>query len=264
MPLPPSFARDGYVALDKVPRRGKFKRLMVGTDGWSNTGKSEFALSAPGPIEWLCLDRGYESLLDNPRPPQTRRKDVAIKVLPIPLASQAGQTEYVKYWKEIFWPSYMSALENPNSRTVVLDTDSDTWELQRLAEFGKLTQVPALQYPAANAARKAMIARAFDSGKIVIATNKLEEEYESKVDSAGKTVNVKTGNAKRQGFRDWTYLWQLQLRHITNGKGEFGVRVLLCKADTSLQGLEFWNDECNFQSVVSAIYPQIPLTEWGF
>ena len=47
--------------------------------------------------------------------------------------------------------------------------------------FGKLTAIyPPTKYSPAYAAKRAIIARAYDSGKIVIATNKLKDEYESK------------------------------------------------------------------------------------
>jgi hypothetical protein len=201
-------------------------------------------------------------MLDNPHPPATRCKDIAIKVLAPPIATQLTQAGYVKYWQEVFFPSYKAALDNPDARTVVIDTDSDTWELQRLAEFGRLTQVAPLQYPNLNAARKAMIARAYDSGKVVISINRLEEEYETKVVN-GKEVQAKSGGVRRQGFRDWKYLWQVQLRHFRDEEG-FGTKILMCKSDTSVEGMDLRKEDNNFQSLVQMIYPQVDLKEWGY
>ncbi|MBU6231694.1 hypothetical protein KGP36_03415 [Patescibacteria group bacterium] len=259
--LPASFARDGFLPPDQL-RKGKLRRLMVGTDGWPNTGKTEFALSAPGPGIVICLDRGFESMLDNPHPPVTRRSDFAFKVITVPLPTQLKQPEYVEHWRA-FYSEYLKALANPDARTVVLDGDSDSWELQRLAEFGRTLQVPSLQYANVNNARKAMISRAWDSGKIFISTNKLSDGYETKLDKDNKATQVKTGKEKRQGFNDWGYLYSVQLRHLYH-EGQFGVRILMCKSDTSLQGLELWGEDCNFKSLVQTIYPQIPLNEWGY
>lgn len=261
MTLPASFLKDGFLPPDQV-RKGKYRRLMIGTDGWPNTGKTEFILSAPGPGLILCLDRGFDAMLDNPRPPETRRNDFAFKVIQRPLPTQMEQKEYLQHW-QAFYGEYRKALENADARTVGVDGDSDSWELQRLAEFGRITQVPALQYPNVNAARKAMIARAWDSGKIVIATNKIKDGYETKMNNAGKEVQIKTGKEERQGFSDWGYLWQLQIRHIRNGS-HFGLRILMCKADTQLEGLELWDSDCCFQGLVGTIYPHIPLAEWGY
>lgn len=263
MTLPASFARDGFLPPDKV--RGKVRRLLVATDGWANTGKTEFALSAPGPIIWICVNRDFDGLLDNSNPPATRCNDYALKVIQIPLPGQLeGAAEYNKHWRA-FYTEYMKALQNPDARTVILDGDSDTWELQRLAAFGKVTQVPSLMYPDVNAARKAMISRAWDSGKIVVSTNKLEHEYASKVNDKGKDVQVKTGNLRRQGFRDWEYLWGVHLRHMRDpDTNKFGVQLLMAKADTSLAGIELWDQDCNMPTLLQTIYPQVPLEEWGY
>jgi len=260
MTLPASFARDGFQHISQV--RSKQKHILIGTDGWSNTGKTEFALSAPGPGIVICLDRGFDGIFDNPNPPPTRRDDYAFKVIHIPLATQVAQPEYLEYWRA-FYAEYKKALANPDARTVVLDGDSDSWELQRLAEFGKLEQIPAIRYTAVNASRRAMIARAFDSGKIVISTNKLKGEYENSADDKNK--QVKTGKAKRQGFADQDYLYQLQLRHLHDPQtNKFGVRIMRCKSDTSLQGMELWGADCCFAGVVQTIWPHIPLSEWGY
>jgi hypothetical protein len=261
--LPASFAKDGFFPLSKT--KPKHKHLLIGTDGLPNTGKSEFALSAPGPGIFICIDRGYEAVLDNPNPPPARHyEDFAFKIIEIPLATQAAQPVYLDYWRN-FYAEYKKALDNPDARTVVLDGDSDSWELQRLAEFGKLTQVPPIMYANVNAARRAMIARAFDSGKIVISTCKLKDGYESKMSSDNKEVRIKTGRFERQGFPDQEYLYQLQIRHLYNEEtGKFGLRILRCKSDTTLQGMELWNGDCNFEALVQSVYPNVPLSEWGF
>lgn len=260
--LPNSFANDGFTSISQ-PHKG-FKRLMIGSDGWPNTGKTEFGWSLPEPIMTIVLDRGYEAALDNPTPPETRGKDIAVRVIQAPLASQASQGEYLKYWKD-FYAVYTTALSNADVRSVIIDGDSDSWELQRLAEFGRLEQVPPHRYASVNAARRAMYARAWDSGKVVLFTNKLKEGYESKVDKDGKEVRTKTGKEERQGFSDQEYLFQIQLRHLYDEEqGIWGVRIEMCKANTQLKGLELWGEECNFKSLVQNVYPQYSLQEWGY
>jgi hypothetical protein len=286
MPLPASFARDGFVSAAEVRKRRHLPGLnrpgiLIGTEGETNTGKSEFGLSAPGPGIYLCVDRGFDGMLDNPNPPSWRKADnFAFKVIAAPLATQTNQPEYLKYWKE-FYGEYTKALANPDCRTVVLDGDSDSWELQRLAEFGKLTQVPSLMYVNVNAARRAMIARAWDSGKVVIATNRVKGEYINKLDDQGnpvmkdgKEVRVKSGDSIRQGFEDQDYLWQMQLRHLHKPAGfnpitkkdtppQWGIKILKCKANPQLAGMELWGADCCFAGLVQAVYQNVSLAEWG-
>jgi len=282
--LPRSFTTGGYNLPEQVRlvqgRKNK-KRIMIGTDGPANSGKTEFACSAPGPGQVICLDRGFDGMFDNPNPPVTRRSDFGFKVVLLPKAGQARQSDFLDYWRE-FYKEYLDALANPDSLTVVIDGDSDSWELQRLAEFGKLTQIPSIMYTNVNAARRAMYNRAFDSGKIVIATNKISKDYRPLLNPDG-TPQLKDGKEvrewdgksySRQGFADQDYLWHLQIRHLyepayVNDKRkevpqQWGIKIMACKANRALVGTELWGDECNFQSLVSVVYPHIPLEDWGY
>lgn len=286
MALPLSFARDGFLGANDSRKRRYLPGLnrpgiMIGTEGQTNTGKTEFALSAPGPGIGIFLDRGFDGVLDNPNPPSTRNPDFAFKVIQAPLATQAAQPDFLSYWKS-FYEEYKKALANADCRTLLLDGDSDSWELQRLAEFGKLTQIPPIMYTNVNAARRAMIARAWDSGKIIIATNKIKDEYVTKTDDKGnpvtgndgKEVRMKSGNLVRQGFDDQDYLWQIQIRHLYRPASynkilkktipqAWGIRILKCKPNPPLQGEELWGNDCNFAGLVQMAYPHVALKEWG-
>lgn len=292
--FPQSFARDGFKPLEKRKRR----RLLIGTEGESESGKTEFIATAPGPGIIICLDRGHEAMLENPNPPKTRRNDYIYHVMKILLDTQGHKTDYMQSWQEFKMAAY-KAVANPDALTVGIDTDNASWELQQLADFGKLTQIPPILRTGVNASRRAFIAKLADSGKNIIATNMLKDEYKAAVDGNGvpvmkdgKEIQEKTGERKRQGFGDQSYLWQVQLRHlqkpaemikvggrvITTPSGkeiqiggkmekvspQYGIRILKCKMNSELVGSELWGDKCNFKGLVSLMYPNIPLNEWGF
>lgn len=271
MSLPSSFLRDGFVSAGEIK---KTRRLMIGSDGPPDSGKTEFGLSAPGPILWLCLDRGLDGVLNNPNPPKSRRSDYAIHVVQVPKATQLAQPGYVEYWRA-FYDVYKKALDNTEARTVFIDGDSDSWELQRLAEFGRLSKVPPNLYENVNAARRAMYSRAWDSGKIIIATNRIRKVFINKmrpdgkpeINNQGNEVRIWGGEYERQGFSDQEYLWGIQLRHLfreSKSGPEWGIRITKCKSDRTLVGFELWGEECNIPSLVQAVYPHIPLSEWGY
>lgn len=267
MSLPASFAREGFSI-----KPAKYHRLMLGSDGPANTGKTEFALTAPGPGIVICLDRGFDAMLDNPNPPPTRRNDYAFKVVNAPLALGADKATYLEYWQS-FRADVYKAIALPESRTIVIDGDSDSWELQRLAEFGKLTQIPSIMYTGVNTARRLFYSRLHDSGKIIIATNKVKKAYRDKVKDDG-TTEMREGKPvrewdgatyDRQGFEDQEYLWQVQLRHLYDEeKHEWGIRIIRAKANKDVEGEELWGDDCTFSSLVEVVYPHIPRAAWGF
>lgn len=269
--IPASILRDGFVPPEKL-RTGRFRRLLIGCEGKPDTGKTEFILSVPGPGVSICLDRGMDPVFDNPNPPTTRRDDWAFKVVQPPMQTAAAQDEFKQYWVN-FREEVKKACANPDVRAIAIDGDSDSWELQRLDAFGKLAQVPSHLYTEVNAARRAFYARLWDSGKIIIATNKLKKHYEAVIgpdgrpvlDNAGKPKREWDGTWERQGFEDQEYLWQIQLSHKFNeAKREWGIEILKCKAVPELVGQELWGSDCNFLSLVQNVYPQVPPHEWGF
>ena len=282
--LPLSFAASGFVTPELARRGGKrFRRLMMRTEGIADSGKTEFLLTCPGPGEVLCLDRGFDAVFDNPRPPPTRRTDFGFKVVTVPTATQfASAKDYVPYWA-IAHQSYLDALTNPDSRTVCIDGDNLGWDLQRLAEHGKLTGIfPATRYTDVYAARRAYYFRAWDSGKIILATNWMRDEYavmhDTKgavlLDEKGEPKKEKTGNKASSGFPDHDYLWQICLRHLyippqwnkilkRNLPPKWGLLITKCKADPMLVGTELWGGDATFTGLVQTVYPQIPLSEWG-
>lgn len=283
MTLPRSFMADGFVTAQQAVHGGrKFRRLMIGTEGLTDTGKTEFILSCPGPGIIICMDRNFDAMLDNPNPPASRRDDFAFKVISAPLSTSAAQDEYVKYFTDYRTQLY-KAIANADARTVAIDGDSDSWELERLAAHGKLTGVfPQTRYTDVYARRRAMIAKLWDSGKIIIATNKMKAEYKTIrdrdgnviLDDKGEEKREKTGEFERQGFPDQNYLWQIQLRHLRRPAGvnpktkkaypqSWGIKILKCKANTEMEGAELWGADCCFPSLVEFVYPNIQPAEWG-
>ncbi len=249
---------------------------MLGIEGLPDTGKTEFSFTAPPGIGVLAVDRGYEHLLTKPEPPQGRQENISLCVFPVPQPGQdPGKSEgstYKTIWDE-FYLMYRQSISNPAFRTVVVDGDSDTWELQQLAAFGKITQIPPIQRTDVNAARRVMIARGFDSGKNIIFTYRLKPEYETviKVNSQGQPSEVgeRTGEYRRAGFSDQDYLVQVQIRTLYDETrkdphpNKFGLRILKCKPNRELVGQELWGRDCCFKGLVEAIYPEADMEEWG-
>jgi hypothetical protein len=268
--LPVSFKTAGFVA----PPKPKYRRLMVGIEGPTNSGKSELCHSAPGPGIFIAQDRGLEAMLDNPNPPETRRPDFFYDTVPAPLAEGSTHDQYKVAWIDYRDNHVYKAIRLPDCRTVILDGDSDSWETQRLAAFGKLTQVPSILYTQVNAGRRLFISRLYDSGKIIMATNKVKKLYKPAFNADG-TPKMNDGKQmrewdgvsyERQGFEDQDYLWQVQLRCIYDPThpGKYGVYIIKAKANPEVERETLWGEECNMPTVLQVIYPHVPLTEWGY
>lgn len=278
MTLPASFNAGGFLTAQQTHYRNgnKIRGLMIGCEGPTESGKTEFILSCPGPGLILGLDPGLDACLDNPEPPPTRHDNFAFKLIEPPInseivkVSEAKKQAYIDCWNN-FYKEYKGALENRDARTIGIDGDSDSYEIQRIAELGGLKQIPPLKYDEVNANRRAMYMRAYRSGKIVVATNKVKALWSTKylpsglpkLDRNGDEIREWDGKSyKRQGFPDQDYLWAIQLRMFREGN-VWGIKILKAKANPKIEGLELKGDECNFESLVTSVYPDVNPAEWG-
>lgn len=286
--IPQSVFKAGYYTPEVARRRGrKYRGLMLAIEGRSDTGKTEFMLSAPGPGSILAMDRGFDAVFDNPNPPPTRRSDFGILPLQCPVATDFNTAaEYIPYYRA-FYQKCMETITIPEIRTFGIDGDNLSWDLQRLAEWGKLTGVyPQTKYFEPTAARMSFYFKLWESGKIIITTNMMTDEYRDVIDpktgvavrdEKGESKRERTGDSVAKGFRDQEYLWQVRIRtlykapltRVAFGKeikvpGQFGLRITKCKPVPSLIGTELWGDSCNFAGLVQTVYPHIALDDWGF
>jgi hypothetical protein len=294
MPLPTSFKAIGATTLNEARMRRKIPGgtrpgVLIKNYGPTNSGKTEFGLSCPDPGIHLMVDKQSDAVWDNPTPPESRRPNWGLVDYQIPMPTQAG--DYKEAWQN-YYTKLKQCWENPDANTIVVDGDVETWELQLLADHGKVTQIMPIARTGTNAARRALLSRLYFSGKVVVCTHRVKPEYETvytaegkpKLDNSGNEVRRDTGRAVCAGFNDDNYLWHFVLEHFTvEAKKEvvpvkvgkitvnrtketpmqWGIRIIKCKANPSLQGRELIGDECNFPSLVQLAYPQVPMDAWG-
>jgi hypothetical protein len=263
-------------------RKGNFYPNCIGVHGKPSEGKTEFALGAPGLIAGVTVDRGHVGLMLNPTPPPTRSQNVSWMVIDPPMESAASQKDFADYWVRIRKCHYDVAAV-PSVRTMLCDGDSDTWEIQRLGAFGKLSQVPSHLYVGVNAERRAYYARLTDSGKFLVFTNKMSKEWVGvynpdgtpKMKDNGQQERRWSGNWERKSFDDIEYSLQVSLEAYREDAkrdqlgnlitaGEFCVRIELCKPNKSLEGDVLSGSDCNMRTLLQHVYPHIPLRDWGY
>jgi hypothetical protein len=151
MALPASFKQHGFVSAVNVrPARS----LMLSLEGVRDTGKTEFSLSAPGPGIVLCLDRGFDAVLDNAEPPPTRRDDFGFKVIKVPKLTSATQDQFKQYWTD-YRTSLYAALDNPDARTTVMDGEPAPPIDGIVFQISELLPVHFGEHPTVNAVSRA-------------------------------------------------------------------------------------------------------------
>lgn len=243
----------GFKRVNSVPK----PRLIVSVEGLDKVGKTAFALSAPGPIAYLETDMGTEGVIE---------KFQADKVILSPAAYESrfeggaakndAEKEFNRFEKEF-------RLALANTRSVVIDTASDIWEMLRMARFGKLTQVKPHHYAPVNAEYKDLITSAYDSEANLILLHKLKATWAEGSD--GKSS--KTGQFERQGFADTGYLVQVNVRCWREEEREpgdlgFRMQVLNCRSNPEIAGEVLANEMITFQTLGMLAKPDVDPSVW--
>ena len=121
-------------------------RLIGLSVGEVGSRKTSFWLEGPQPIVVFSIDQGLEGVVDRILREVAPDKEIHIKEyewLPTEATSQEEAVEL----RDQFTEDYEHALQH--ARTVILDKETDFWELFRYAEFGVPNDAPR-NYPALN------------------------------------------------------------------------------------------------------------------
>lgn len=166
--------------------------LTVTLNALEKAGKTRFILTAPKPVAYFNFDKEIDELLVNSVGINVNA-DLFIKTL------EVFEDDDAETWKEQ-WEDYKKAyhavLAREDVRTVAVDTADQMYELARLANYGKLTQVPQYKYGIVNAELKLMIKKAKACGKNVIWVNRVAKEYKQNA----KGEDSWTGNYSPKGW----------------------------------------------------------------
>ena len=232
------------------------RRLVVQVEGHEKTGKTHFALTAPGPIAYFGLDLGDEGVIEKflAEGKEIITPDDGIRVpTTVEMHIDGPRLDASSAWEQ-FKKAYIAACKSPQVRTIVWDTATEVWELIRLARFGKLAQVMPVQYGPVNGEMRGLIRAAYDSNKNFVMLHKMKAEY----------VNDKrTGKYERAGFGDTGYVVQINLRTFHDpDASEFGVEVLNARQDMTLCGQIYTGDLCTFPMIATLIVEGTSPEDW--
>lgn len=254
----------GFVEpLPLIPRR-----VIIAVDGLEKQGKTHFAFTAPGPIAYFDIDTGSEGVIEKF---QAKGKRIIVPDPPFVISQSDGKDKNEKEWTR-FNDLYLNAIRSGEVRTVAIDTATELWELLRLAEHGKLTQVLPVHYTKTNAKYREVIRAAFESTTTnLILLHKLKAEWlASKADPSKAN---KSGKYERAGFGETGFLVQANLTAYRVSPADRadtpqdpGWRLLVkdCRQNPDLAGMEFQNDAINFPMLAALMLAEHGVTPDDF
>lgn len=202
-------------------------RLIVSLDGLEGTGKTHFVLTAPPPIFLFDIDVGVEGVKEKF---QDAGKDIYTYEVRVPKGEK--QNVYKELWREVL--ERVDKIYDYNEGTLGIDTNSELYELARLAHFGKLTQVLPHHYTEVKAEFREVLRRADDSNMNLVLVHKVKPVYVN---------NVRTKEYEIAGFDEAKYMVQVSLTMFkewdAEGNIHFGYTINKCRDKAGLNRREF-------------------------
>jgi hypothetical protein len=218
------------------------KRLVVAVEGPEKSGKTHFALTAPGPIGFQDIDIGTEGVVEQ----FVAEKEIHLAeyALDFPFEQKAAELT----WKQ-FTNDYKQLL-GASVRTGIIDNASEAWDLLRVAKFGRLTQIMPHLYTTANSEFRGLLRLAYKSDMNLILLHKVKKQY----------INEQfTGKYERSGFNDIGYLVQVIVETYKDG-GKYFLRVLACRQNPKIEGLVI--EDPTFAKLGMAVFPGTGIEDW--
>ena len=265
------FGKDYNVAATTKTIGGSFalaagevqKRLICAIDGLEKGGKSNFALTMPGPIAYQSFDVGLEGVIEKFQ----KTKDIYLaeygltvekgddqgaimnKVLPV-------WNLFTKDFKDVMLPG----MKKGTIKSGVWDTGSEIWEVLRLARLGKLTQVMPHHYTALNAEYQNLVRDVFETPGNLCILHKLKPEWK---DNPTTGKGNKTGNYERAGYAGTGFLVQVNATAWRDMEtGVFHLTVKDCRQNPAIMGLDLEGELCTFPWLAVNVYPTTMLSDW--
>jgi hypothetical protein len=232
-------------------------RLIIRVGGVDKSGKTHFALTAPAPISVINADRGLEGVVEKFASEKEIYTTPNFRDMP-----SETEKEQEKRWKALY-DCYWAALEDKSTRSIVFDTDTEAWEIARLAELGRLEKVPPLKYTQLNRMFREMIDAAFTHDKNLILICKYKKQYVSRKDD--DAMGSWNGKYEPAGFNDLPYIVQANLRtrmEVGDMGAQGTVEVVNCRQNMQMNGEVFEGEMASFPFVASMIIEGTTPEEW--
>lgn len=248
------------VSWEDAPSEFTRRCTFIHIYGDTGTGRTTFALTAPGPIGFAHAAEKIDGII---------QRAVAKKRIRIvnfggvfrgdaqTVANQAGPI-----WNRLA-ASWYNAIDDWAS-TVIMDTDTEAWELLRLARFGELNPKGRTDslYGPVNAEWRSMFKHFLTQGRCnVISIGQSKDEYITRVKD-GKPFDVRTGNTIRAGQKQIPIMADVVLRTGRTMDGGFTVTIEKGWFNAHTEGMTFEGEECNFPYVMSLI-TETDQEEWS-
>ena len=199
-------------------------RSTISIEGWDKTGKTHLALTSPAPIYYIDIDEGTTGVIEK------FQRDKEVFRYELPKQSKLGTPDelmvrFSEMWKEL--QNQINLALQMESGTLVIDTGTELYDICRLAQFGRVSQVQPHMYQKANAEMDEIFRCANQSRLNVVLLHQLDTDFN-------------TGEVEGKGWKKTNYKVQTTIRtNRTKGEGGpiFGAEITSCRFNKDWMGM---------------------------
>lgn len=262
---------DDQPLWEDVPDDDNRRCVLMEAYGDTDTGRSTFALTAPGPIAYIHT---YEKVGGLFQPIKKAGKEVRpCKVGGV----MRGSTEEVMALASAAAARLEHAIADAYSwaRSIILDTHTEMWQIIQLARLGSLSrderkekdiQKGQLVYAEINARWKSIMKHHRVQADLTNYTNLIiigqtTEEYK-KVPNSHSNAKQATGRTIAAGMKETGYLCDVRLRLKRSRESEFSAVIEKPWNAGHLRGFEVEGEQLNFADIMGMI-TETDASEWS-
>ncbi len=239
--------------------------LVLQLYGPPGSGKTDFALRAPGPVIHFGFDyhgfkRPANRLLAEYPEAMKRVFPKTYSLKPRDRKYSADDVAQEQTRNEVLLPfleDFEYAVGN-GARTLVLDTFDLLRQTQIIARFGKLEQNSQTAYQEINAETARLIHTAREAGKVLILIVRMKEEYKETMVN-GKAISKSTGKLIPDANAKLAHAVDASLE-MTSTKAPFRLTIVDAKTNKAANGNTL--DNPSFAEVASQLKPLVDLSAW--
>lgn len=254
----PAAATSGDTGWEDAPLDFTSRSCHVNIYGDTGTGRTRLALTMPGPIALAHTNEKIDGLI------QQFAREKKIKVFNFG-GSFRGSPEAISNQAQPIWSrmsnSWYDAVDNW-ARCVVMDTETEGWELLRLARFGELNPQGRTEslYGPVNAEWISHFKRhkMLPPSRVcsIVSISQSKDEYKD-VTKNGRKSSERTGNTIRAGQKGIPFAADVIIRTSKRYDREKGT-VFTATVEKGWwnalsEGTEFENDDCRLPYILALI-----------
>lgn len=249
-------------------------RLMVSIAAPEKSGKTSFGCTGPGDIAFICCDSRTREGINSWRkrnPDEAAKKKIYMKEFVTAKDYVYDNTNIDTVKKEVqsIKDAIAGIIQNQSVRTVIIDTETELWELFRLARLGKLDKVPQYMYGSLNREYVTMM-RSLNTDREGLNSMLISKVKKQWVEGAD-------GKSRQTGKMEPARMDQIQFEAAVIGETYkrlerstnewvFGFRALDSgenQAEVCHPDLPFEGDDCNFRALAVRCFPDTDYEYWS-